>query len=147
MADAPAAGSIVKWVTPEIAERRRAIAEPFKLATGEIEELLEVGAVDVVPLGKRVLCRAVLSEDAYGAFTHVAYDARKAIVHEVVSLGNGVLRWWDKHQVPAHSRFAPGDLIYVLSTTADRLSKTDRACRLWSVDVRDVSAIVRFKGR
>ncbi len=143
--DAKAAGTTSAWVTPELAERRRAAAAPFKAATGEIEELSETGAVDLVPLGKRVLCRAVLAEDAYAAFVHVPYDARKAIVHEVIALGDGVARYWDKRQVPPQSRFAPGDLVYVLSTVADRLSKTDRACRLWTVDVRDVSAIVRIR--
>ena len=48
--------------------------------------------------------------------------------------------------MPPSRRFGAGDTIYVLSTVSDRVSKTDKACRLWLVDVRDVSLVVRRKG-
>lgn len=135
---------LAAWITPQIAEERALSAAPFKRAAGEIEELHETGAIDFVPLGKRILVRAVLAADAY-AFAHGAYDARQAIVHKVLALGDGVERYWNRKEVPVTHRFAPGDLVYVLSTVADRMSKTDKACRLWTVDVRDVSGIVKLK--
>ena len=142
MADSTIAPVTVSpWLTDEVRARRKAAAEPFRL--GDIEALYERGEIDCVPQGKRVLCRAVLSQDAYDTGAGMPYDARQAVVHEVISLGSGVHRWWDKHDVPAPERFGPGSLIYVLSTVADRVSKTDKACRLWLVDVRDVSLVVR----
>ena len=145
MADAPAAAPILTadWLTDDVKARRKAAAAPFKV--GDIEGLYERGLIDCVPLGKRVLCRAILAQDAYD-LSHVPYDARQAVVHEVLALGDGVERWWDKREVPPSRRFGAGDTIYVLSTVSDRVSKTDKACRLWLVDVRDVSLVVRRKG-
>lgn len=142
MADATLAPvTVAPWLDDTVRERRKAVAEPFKL--GDIEGLYESGRIDAVPLGKRILCRAVLKQDAYDTGAGMPYDARQAIVHEVLAIGDGVRRWWDKHQAPATERFRVGDMIYVLSTVSDRVSKDDKACRLWLVDVRDVSLIVR----
>lgn len=143
MADALAPIQVAPWLDDDMRAMRKATAEPFKL--GDIEGLYESGKIDAIPLGKRVLCRAVLTQDAYDTGAGMPYDARQAIVHEVLALGDGVERWWDKHQTPPPRRFAVGDMIYVLSTVADRVSKSDKSCRLWLVDVRDVSLVVRHR--
>lgn len=142
------------------AERRLAKAQPYKL--GDLHVLHDTGVITMRPQGVRVLLRAILQEDADLLGVGVEYDARKAIAHEVLDVGPGVEHWLDTHGVPDEARdsrglwrrirtwfsgrgvreFARprvGDHIFLLSTAADRASKTDKSCRIWYAHCEDIS--------
>lgn len=142
-------------------ERRLRQAQVYR--GGDLHVLHDSGAITLRPQGPRLLIRAILSQDASDLGMGVAYDARQAVAHEVVAVGHGVDRWLDERGVPDDARDdrgvlqrirawssgrgaapcarpRPGDHVFLVSTAADRASKTDKACRLWLVHVEDVSA-------
>jgi hypothetical protein len=152
--------ALLERMTPE--ERARYDrAQPY--GHGDLHKLHESGEIEMRPYGLRVLMRAILAEDASGLGAGVQYDSRRAVAHEIVAIGTAVERYLDKHGWPDDARdkrtlwervraFAslrgsvvgarprPGDHVYVLSTAADRASKTDRTCRLWLAHIDDVSS-------
>jgi hypothetical protein len=136
---------------------------------GDLEKLHNAGLIHLEPEGTRVLLRAILQEDAsvmaigdeVGGFS-IDYDARKCIAHVVEAVGPAVSKHLDEKGVPddtreqrslwrrfrawfsgrgarERARPMPGDHVFVLSTVADRASKTSRAVRLWTVHVDDLS--------
>lgn len=117
-------------------------ALPYKRQS--LESLHESGAIQLKPHGVRVLLRAILEEDAWTGLESVAYDARQAVAHEVVALGGSVGKWYENNGVIEEDRVKVGDHVFVLSTAADRASKTDKACRLWLCHIEDLSAFWRF---
>jgi hypothetical protein len=117
---------------------------------GDLAALHDAGRITMRPQGKRVLLRAILQEDA-SVMTlsgeikgeHREYDARTCIAHVIEDIGPGVAKFlreqgYDEEQLPK-----VGDHCFVLSTVADRASKTSRAVRLWTVDVQDLSLVWR----
>lgn len=150
------------------AQRHRIYAaQPYK--GGDLAALHEAGTLALAPEGPRLLLRAILQEDASVlsmagelAGHAVEYDARTAITHEIVAIGTGVEKHLDAKGIPddtrqrrsivrrfsswllargAHRGARPmvGDHVFVLSTVADRVSKTSRSVRLWSCHCDDVS--------
>lgn len=129
------------WITPEITARRRSAALLYADALGELEQLYETGKIALVPQGRRVLLRAIIASDVSELTAGVAYDARQAVAHEILAFGDGCDRWWEEQGVSRMSRPRVGDHCFVLSACLDRVSKTDRACRLWTCKIDDVSAV------
>ncbi len=137
--------------------------------SSDLEKLNNAGRINMAPQGPRLFLRAIASEDAsiLGLAGEMAggeldRDARRCIAHEVLGVGNGVERELDKAGVPDDTRDSRsilrrirtwlsgrgvrpnarpriGDHVFILSTVADRASKTDRNCRLWSVSCLDVA--------
>jgi hypothetical protein len=107
---------------------------------GDLQALHDSGAITIRPHGERILLRAVLVEDAFTGLARVPYDARRAIAHEVEAIGPGVRAYYDREGVPEEDRIRVGDHVFVLSTVADRASKTDNTIRLWLAHIADVSA-------
>jgi hypothetical protein len=151
------------WVTADMQSARAARAKHYKDVRGGLEEIVERGLADVRPTGVRILMRAILVEDAYSTFSHVAYDARQAVCFEVISISPACEAFWNGAGVPDEARdkrgilqrlraFAsgrgsarmarprPGDHVWLASADADRLSGSDPACRLWSVHPEDLPA-------
>lgn len=145
------------------AEQLESKARALPYIRGDIHQLHDSGDIMIRPQGCRVLMRAILREDAYGIGQGVAYDSRKAVAHEVLSVGSGVEAWLDAKRVPDDtrdvrsivkkirawlsgrgatkgSRPRKGDHVFVLSAAADRASKTDRTCRIWLCHIDDLSA-------
>jgi hypothetical protein len=119
-------------------------AQPYK--DGDLAKLHDAGTITMMPQGNRVLLRAILQEDASIlslagelAGHAIEYDARTCIVHEVVAIGGGVKKHLDDAGIPEDDRPQVGDHVFVLSTVADRASKTSKAVRLWTVSVDDIS--------
>lgn len=138
------------WVTDALKERRRAdalhfcevgetgIARPYE---GEIEQMIELGRVTVMPEGDRVLTSAVLPEDAQGGgLVQLAYDSRKALCHKVLAVGPGVKAWQDAHAYSEAERIKPGDFVWILATVSDRMSQRDKTCRLWTTRIEHIGA-------
>ena len=88
-----------------------------------------IDAGKVTPCGPYVLIRAVFQEDAFKELHRVEVDARKAIAHEIVAVGENV------------TRTSPGQHAFIRSTAADRMSTTDRTERHWLVHQDDIMAV------
>lgn len=147
---------------PVSAEHRARMAEAAIYKFRDLHQLHMSGAIEMHPLGTRVLLRAILPQDAVVVGEGVGYDARQAIAHVVEAVGSGVRRhldmvgvdddarepdtlrkWlrrlWQGRGRSAYARPMRGDHLYLLSTAADRASKTDRTCRLWYAHCDDLS--------
>ncbi len=132
-----------KWITDEIRARRVQSARIYEGAAS-LEELHELGRITLIPNGERVLLRAIIQSDC-SEFALDSNDARSSFAHEVVAIGGAVAKWYDDHHVPvdtdlARCRVRVGDDCFVLSTAADRLSKTNPNTRLWMAHIEDISA-------
>jgi hypothetical protein len=135
------------------AQQRRRFFAAQLYRYDDLAKLHEAGAIALAPQGPRVLLRAILQADAvtttmegeFGGHA-LAYDARTCIAHEIVAIGGGVKKHLDDAGIPEDDRPAVGDHVFVLSTVADRASKTDRSVRLWTVHVDDVSLRWRAPG-
>lgn len=129
---------------PEYARAAFMQAQLYKGA--DLEDLHNAGAIKMVPQGPRVMLRSIAPEDAYieslaGAFggQALAHDARRCIAHEILAFGAGVAKVYDDAGVPNEDRPEVGWHCFVLSTVADRASKDDNTCRIWTVHVEDIS--------
>ena len=142
-------------------------AQPYK--GNDLAKLHFSGEIFLAPQGLRLLLCSIDSNDASplglaGAIKGVAqeHDSRRCIAHRVLAVGDGVQHyldaagWPDDTREPrsvwrrlrawlsgrgARERARPmvGDHIFALSTVTDRASKTDHACRVWTVHVDDMS--------
>jgi|GEM_PF-2636670 len=152
-------------VTGEIvdAETRARFLEAQPYKSGDLARMHLSGQIEMIPQGPRLLLCSIDPNDASalglaGAIKGIAqeHDARKCIAHRIVSVGNGVRKHLDDKGIPNDMRDAigkantsldyeigarpmAGDHVFVLSTVADRASKTDRSVRLWTVHVDDVT--------
>lgn len=147
----------------EVSEEQASLAKAaWVYRKGDIHVLHAAQTIAIRPYGCRVLLRAILPEDASFTGVGVPYDSRQAVAHEVIDIGGGVERWLDDAGVPddardkrslrrrlhtwltgrgvrERSRPRAGDHLFLLSTAADRASKTDKTCRLWFCHVEDLS--------
>lgn len=113
---------------------------------GDLEALHNEGRIKMKPQGVRVLLRAILQEDASvlslsgklnGQVTE--YNARTCIAHVIEDIGPAVYEHLAKQEITPDDMPKVGDHVFVLSTVADRASKTSQAVRLWTVHVDDIS--------
>lgn len=158
------------WVddVPGLRERRAKLSAPFvrvrvtvddrdpdnvitaKVAQeheGGIEELHERGLVDIEPIGERLLLRGVMPEDAVDAagVKQPDYDGRRALLHEVVALGPAAAPWLLANGYTAETMLKPGDLVWVLTTVADRLAQKNKTVRYITVPARYIGVRVTLK--
>ncbi len=149
------------WMSQELQARRRATARLFTqektqeaggitvtshvVYEGGLEEMHELGLIDIEPQLDRILFRVVLPEDAADAgLLQRQYDSRMAILQQVIAVGPGCKKVWDAHDVPEEKRLKPGDFTWILSTVADRMTSRDKTVRYMTVKVEYVgSKIIR----
>lgn len=150
-----AAPTVDSWVTEELRSKRQAAARLFaedrdgvhRLYRGGIEEMAELGIVELEPLGDRVLTVALLGQDALGGgVLQPEYNSREAIAHRVVALGVGVKKWFDDHGYTDEQRLKPGDLVAILATVSDRVSATDKTCRYWTTRIEHIGSRIKPRG-
>lgn len=115
-----------------------------------LEDLHKAGKIKMKPQGVRVLLRAILQEDASvlslsgemnGHFTE--YNAKACVAHCIEDIGPGVERHLTDKGISVESHPQIGDHCFVLSTVADRTSKTSMAGRLWTIHIDDLSLVWR----
>ncbi len=135
-------------IVPEDVKARFLEAQVYK--GGDLAALHDSGAITMKPQGVRVLLRAILQEDASvlslsGTIKgeHREYDARTCIAHVIEAKGPGVDEHLYKMGYAKDDLPQVGDHCFVLSTVADRASKTSRAVRLWTCHCDDVSLVWR----
>lgn len=139
MADGVTTAAI--WVTDPIHDVRVTAARLYAGSVGELEQLYEEGKIDLRPQGRRVLLRAILASDVSSMTRGMAYDARQSVAHEILAFGPGCAKWYDDQGIDNGDRPKVGQHCFVLSACLDRVSKTDRSCRLWMCKIDDVSAV------
>lgn len=157
--------SLDRWATEELRERRRGVARKFmkeavtelpgghtvsqfRQFDGGLEEMLELGLIDIKPMADRVLLRVVLPSDGAAAESaggiHVGeQDLRQFILQQVVAVGPGCAAFWDAHK---QEHLQPGDFVWVLSTVADRMSTKDWKTRLMTVRAEYIASKVILRG-
>ena len=131
------------WVTAEMRARRVAAAAIYVEAATKkpypLEALHELGLIRVHPRAERVLLRAILHADAQGeAGALDDYDARQSVAHEVIDIAASATAWEKAHGVADEDLLRVGQHVFVSSACADRLSKMDKSCRIWTAHMADV---------
>lgn len=131
-------------IVPEDVKARFLEAQLYR--GGNLAALHDRGAITMKPQGVRVLLRAILQEDASvmtlsGTIKGESreYDARTCVAHVIEAKGPGVDEHLYKMGYAESELPQVGDHCFVLSTVADRASKTSRAVRLWTVHCDDIS--------
>lgn len=112
-----------------------------------LADLHFAGRIKMKPQGVRVLLRAILQEDASVlslsgelAGQTTEYNAKTCVAHVIEDIGPGVAKYLaDERGYAPEDMPKIGDHCFVLSTVADRTSKTSMAVRLWTVHVDDVA--------
>lgn len=140
MADAAPSPIAQDWRTDEDRAAQMAAALVYKGVVGGLEQMHRRGQIVLQPQGERVLLCAILQTDAYELGLG-GYDARQAIAHEIVAFGPGCYGYWDGLKIGPDQRPKIGQHCFVSSAAADRVSKTDKACRFWTAHIKDVSAV------
>ena len=104
--------------------------------TRGVDPIAEIGAMR--PVGRNVLVRAILAEDAYeGPLQVITYNSTIAECFEVVAIGKAC-GTWAKEQ--GDDLPDVGQHCTVKSTACDRVSSRDQTGRYWLVPVEDIAA-------